>query len=86
MDGWTDAKFPSQIKHLQRPPRVDVGWTGWTAAATGPAERTSKRPHGRGVTSQQGVQAPPQALIAGESGLQRQDIILARWRPIVGHR
>ncbi len=79
MDGWTDAKFPSQIKHLQRPPPVDVGWTGWTAAATGPTMPASGRMHGRGVTSQQGVQAPPQALIAEELGrLQRQVIILAR--------
>lgn len=78
MDGWTDAKFPSQIKHLQRPPPVDVGWTGWTAAATGPSGQTSKRPHERGVTSQRGVQVPPQALIAEKMELQRQVIILAR--------
>lgn len=78
MDGWTDAKIHSHIKHLQRPPPVDVGWTGWTAAATGPPEPTSKRRPRRGVTSQQGVQTPPQAQIAAEIGLQRQVIILAR--------
>lgn len=74
VDGWTDANFPNKIKDLQRPPRVDVGWTGWTAVATGPTEQMFRR----GVTNQHGVQTPLQAFDLREKGLQREVIILTR--------
>lgn len=76
MDGWTDSHLFNRINSLQRPPRVDVGWTWWTAAATGPTGQTCKRLPRRGVTSQHGVQAPLQALILLGMGLQREVIIL----------
>ena len=76
VDGWTDGLFFNKIKGLQRPPPVDERWTGWTAAATGPTEQTYERLPRRGVTSQQGIQAPLQAFDLREKGLQREVIIL----------
>ncbi len=81
VDGWTDGKNTFVFNDLRRPPPPDVGWTGWTAVATGPTRRTFTRRHRRGVTRQQsahsGDDTPAQGLW-GKRGLERQIIVVQR--------